>query len=815
MRSRRGSRLFISVLVLVVAGLIALVILADDEDEAGLSGMPQDDEQRYSAREILPKRTPETGDALEPRLEASSPSPEEEKLTARKLRIRVITADGLALPSAAIVSYRPRGAEAERRASVTDGCEFDFRGPGWVSIAIDGHRPQVKRVTAPGTIKFMIESMLTIAGRLRVDGNPPGEELLAVASVLGVDDTSEAGTLQASARRAMPTRFSVPIAADGTFELRGFISPWSVRLELPFPLVELLNETTTGDSLVEIQSSMVDADGFVIDATRARDTLTGRTIDGEGEPVQGVLVSPCVFSPSGKWSVALRSTLTDPDGRFHFAVDWGRKRRVSLLFEKDGAAATFTLEPAEEGHQDLGDIVFDTTEQLGLTVLDDLDSKPIAGAWVIAAAGKRPTYVDDDGRCLIRFALSGDGEETLQVFAPGYEPLSLHPPDQGTELVARLTPTPTLTIEVLDDLHRPLAGWLVHLEADNPLVVDPSPPRIESLKRLMSQHKPRFSGGARRLRVETGEDGLALVSGLRSEPGFIVGIKEPQGGGFVVSRSVAMAAGSRDERVQLVLPSDRFVDATFEVSNSLGELEGGANVVMATALGGSRTGVTSLEGRCVFGNLDTRVYGRSNVKVSVTAKNGESWKSEVALSERENRISVKLSKPVYCTVCVVDEDGDRVDAVCARVMDRDGSWIRGRKIGEGQFEFEDMGASAQALIIDVGAESWSQSYRRKAVISPGETTDLVVPAQGMVRLEGSESALRDFDRIVFEKDGKAHMFFVPSKLPNEDFLLEAGTYVIRYRNRETRQFFEGSSQVRVVRGSLVTIPLGELRQEAD
>ena len=293
-----------------------------------------------------------------------------------------------------------------------------------------------------------------VAGWLRVEGRAPGE---VVALQLGSPLVNGGRSIDHRTRASL----------DGAFRFEGVADDWMGAVVLPDHYRLERPDEHGGDAhVVPARANQLD---LVLDVVRLP-LLRGRVLAADGTPVPEayVLVHADLPNASSIWSVR-----ADAQGRFERMLRTHELLNVALACRSEDGGAfqrEWTAETLprldERGDLDLGDLLLVPSESAEVLVLDP-EGAPFEGASVIEVAqtGTRPIETGPDGIARVQLAANVEGYE---VHAVGHSLVALPRPLPGERLVARLTATSVLSIELLDARGEAWPHGQLRLRAERP-----------------------------------------------------------------------------------------------------------------------------------------------------------------------------------------------------------------------------------------------------------------------------------------------------------------------------------------------------------
>ena len=298
-----------------------------------------------------------------------------------------------------------------------------------------------------------------VAGRLRLDGGPPGE---IAGLALDVSEERERGSAW-SRTHAAP---------DGSFRFEGVPADWSGNVLLPAHY-RLARPDEHGRRTRAFPARAWDL-ALEIDVERVP-TLRGRVLGAaDRAPVAGLRI---LLNANWGDSSYVDSTETDGQGRFRHPLRGDKLLELTLSGDNESGTiahatwdATTLPGPDLRGDVDLGDLILQPARTAVVVVLDP-DGRPFAGARVVERGQLlgRAVETGADGRAEVYLS---DALESLEVQARGYSIVSLPPPAPGTQVEVRLRPANRLVIEVVDVHGMPWLRGRVRLSAARPPFAD-------------------------------------------------------------------------------------------------------------------------------------------------------------------------------------------------------------------------------------------------------------------------------------------------------------------------------------------------------
>ena len=295
-----------------------------------------------------------------------------------------------------------------------------------------------------------LRKAVLLEGRIVDSQGSPVEGVQVVSTAL-------AGTLPDGKGQENPA--SGITDSEGLFRLRGLQPGERVTLYVQhseyLPLTLTLR--ATGERLPEI-------------VLRRGAEISGRVVDGQGEPVHGAVVR--LLREAGPGQPGGESASTDASGRFHLkSVEPGRGRLIANTVEDDFAESGEVVFAAGE---ELKDVVITLRRGVGVTVegrVLDARGQPAAGAEVSVVnlpplPQLRHATTDEKGQFRLKGVLPGIA--TVSAVRPGdlaqaRRQVSIQPGRNEVELVLESSGHP-VSGRVVDEAGEPLPGMPVWLD---------------------------------------------------------------------------------------------------------------------------------------------------------------------------------------------------------------------------------------------------------------------------------------------------------------------------------------------------------------
>ena len=468
--------------------------------------------------------------------------------------VTVVTGDGEPAAGAVILVAR-KGKLLQRRQAGAAGVTRLNRQTDEILLIV-AHRGWPlhfeERELPPGQHTVHLQSGQGVSGTLLEKGRPPDPALtleLWDEESVPLPARLQSLTSELPSSHGSSGQLEIMCDSKGRFRLGGLAPSWRGRLELP-PGWKFEESLTDRHTLVRPLT------GLELPVIRAP-TITGRVVDGNGDPVPKASVVL-------RWGADNFGTLTKflhagKDGRFSCEVD-SRMTRLSVVVETEGRAGRRQIEVEGDfsAGRDLGDISLSTYRVIEF-VVRGVDGLPISGAYASAddsgsgwraeggptdAAGQGKIEVDL-GRQFVRVAAIGYGTETVIV------------PSSTVPLEVVLRRANGIRVKVAVPAGIGFGDLRLRFSADKPFLAwradgMPSGPQL-------SAHGPGYGGGftgknGQSFHVILDQQGSAFLCELRA--GVAIKVQLTDRWQSVIDEKTAVLKGEGIVSIQLKLDRD-------------------------------------------------------------------------------------------------------------------------------------------------------------------------------------------------------------------------------------------------------------------
>lgn len=336
--------------------------------------------------------------------------------------------------------------------------------PTRVLVIASNHASTVFDVPADSeSIDLTLPGECAIAGRITVDGRPPGYEF----DIEFHGDVTKSFFLPSEVERSIWSRDIEidPIGrvlADGTFRVEGLSSSASGRIFLPQQFT--IATVPLKEPIIHFDAPRED---ILIDVGVVQ-SIVGRVVDAAGQPVEKCLAIAEFLGKEDRraFGSMCRMWCTKLDGRFRLDLRTQATRSVDLQFRWRGRNVIRKITDLGPGVTDLGDIAIPRGRDVTLNV-HRADGSAIAGAVAAFSEGARtkpPAAADLDGRIVLD-DVAGVSIE-LEVAARGFRTQFVTWTEKSPDVVdVVLEPTNELSVKVVDDEGRPIERANVRMRA--------------------------------------------------------------------------------------------------------------------------------------------------------------------------------------------------------------------------------------------------------------------------------------------------------------------------------------------------------------